>query len=531
MASTVTMNGKKTEATPGVTLYDLANRLEVPVPTSCFGQGKCKECLVEIKGSESALSPRTAEEEHLPEEFRLSCQAHILEGAQDLQCQTLRRGALRIQETSQGLDTSLAKLDPAVQREAGSTGRLLGIAVDLGTTTIALHLYDLSNGRLLATSSLENPQRFGGSDIMARIRYDTEHPGRLLQRTLLGYLGRTIAELPCDDSEIYEIVIAGNPTMRDLFFGLDVESIGQKPYASLTEKEFRSKQRLTTALTVPAKKFRLPLHPKAQAYGLPLIGSHVGADAAACLLATGLAGSKEVAVLMDIGTNTEVIATDGKRLAAASCPAGPAFEGGDILCGMPALPGAIERVRILESGKIRSTVIGGGSPQGICGSGLVDLLGELLRTGQMNSRGRFVDGGDRFAVGPEGRPFLAESDISELAQAKGANAAGLQVLLGYLGLSLQDIEKFYFAGGFAQHVDIEAAQRIGLLPDLPREKILQVGNASLLGASMVLRSFTSRQKLEETCALIEHVELETDPSFFDYFVDGCQFAIMGEATV
>ncbi len=215
----------------------------------------------------------------------------------------------------------------------------------MGTTTVALRLHDLETGRLVATQSFENPQRFGGSDIMARIRFDGEQKGKLLQRTLLGYLSRAITALPVDPATIYELVVAGNPTMRDLLFGLDVQSIGVMPYRSTTEAALDDGRATTTSLSVTASRLRLPVHPEARVYGLPLVGSHVGADAAACLLATGLAEGEEICALVDIGTNTEAFLGNRHRLLAASCPAGPAFEGGGVTFGMPALDGAIERVR------------------------------------------------------------------------------------------------------------------------------------------------------------------------------------------
>ena len=357
-----------------------------------------------------------------------------------------------------------------------------------------MRLYALETGKLVSTQSFENPQRFGGSDIMARIHYDTEHKGKLLQRTLLGYLRQAIERLPVPPESILDVVVAANTTMRDLFFGRDVYSIGQKPYRSTHE----------ASLTMSAKKLRLPLHPDAEVYGLPIIGSHVGADAAACLVATGLHERDSVSVLMDIGTNTELIVGNRDRLIAASCPAGPAFEGGGVLCGMPALDGAIERVTLNGSGKPKTRVVGDVKPQGICGSGLVDLMSELLRTDRMNAQGRFLD-------------------ELELAQANVANVAGFQILRDIYGLELDDIDRFYLAGGFARHIDLDAARRIGFLPDLPDEKILRVGNAALAGASQLLLSPSLRRMVEALVPSIEHIELETHPDFFDFFVDGCQF--------
>jgi uncharacterized 2Fe-2S/4Fe-4S cluster protein (DUF4445 family) len=314
--------------------------------------------------------------------------------------------------------------------------------------------------------------------------------------------------------------------MRDLFFGLDVQSIGVMPYRSVTEAALLEARAKTTSITTNAKRLRLPAHPNARIYGLPLIGSHVGADAAACLLATGIADQDEICAILDIGTNTEAIIGNRHRLLAASCPAGPAFEGGGVVYGMPALDGAIERIR-LKDDRVEFDVIQKSDPVGICGSGLVDLLSELLRTGQMNEQGRLSEDRDIFVIDPDHGIFVGEADINELAQAKGANAAGLRVLAEAYGIEVSQIQRLYLAGGFSRHLDVDASCRIGLIPDLPRDRILKVGNAALEGAAMVLVSRSQRMKLEHLVTRVEHVRLETNPHFFDFFVEGCQFQPFG----
>jgi uncharacterized 2Fe-2S/4Fe-4S cluster protein (DUF4445 family) len=315
--------------------------------------------------------------------------------------------------------------------------------------------------------------------------------------------------------------------MRDLLFGLDVQPIGVMPYRSTTEVALEEGRATTTSLSVKAHRLRLPIHPDARVFGLPLVGSHVGADAAACLLATGIAESETLAALVDIGTNTEAFIGHRGRLLAASCPAGPAFEGGGVRFGMPALDGAIERVRLREGGQVELEVIGDGPPAGLCGSGLVDLLSELRRTGRMNGQGRFTDDSHSFALGHG--LSLSEADVNELAQAKGANAAGVRVLAETYGVPLQRIERLYLAGGFARHIDVDAARRVGLVPDLPAERIVKVGNAALLGASMTLLSRSRRSELETLVRRVEHVRLETHPQFFEFFVEGCQLEPFGAA--
>ena len=528
---TLTIDGVTGELGPEESLFERAEALGIHVPTSCVKQGKCRECLVEVEAGADLLSPPAPQESHLEGRFRLACRTRLVESG-EVRCHTLRRGALRIETETEGLDESRVRLDPAVTRDgrhvlldgeplAEAEGPLHGLAIDVGTTTVALRLYDLGSGRLVATHSFENPQRFGGSDIMARIHYDGEHGGRLLQRTLLGYLTRAITSLPADPLTIYELVVVGNPTMRDLFFGLDVQPIGVMPYRSTTEAALHDGRAATTSLAVEARRLRLPVFPKARVYGLPLVGSHVGADAAACLLATGIGEGDELAAIVDIGTNTEAIIGNRERLLAASCPAGPAFEGGGVSFGMPALTGAVERVRLRDDGGVALEVIGEAEPIGLCGSGLVDLLSELRRTDRMNAQGRFNDDSHAFELGHG--LSLSEPDVNELAQAKGANAAGVRVLAESYGVPLQRIERLYLAGGFARHIDTAAARRIGLVPDLADDRIVKVGNAALLGASMALLSRSRRAELEALVRRVEHVRLETHPHFFEFFVEGCQF--------
>jgi uncharacterized 2Fe-2S/4Fe-4S cluster protein (DUF4445 family) len=357
---------------------------------------------------------------------------------------------------------------------------------------------------------------------MSRIHYDGGHPGKLLRRALAGYLSHTIEEFPVPPASIYEMVVVGNSTMRDLFFGHSVYSIGQNPYRSLTEIEMAEGKRATTSLSMTGRQALLPIHPRARVYGAPVISGHVGADAAACLLAVDMAHEDRLVAVMDIGTNTELILGNRHRILAASCPAGPAFEGGAIACGMPALDGAIEDVTLDAGGSLQVRVIGGGPPEGICGSGLVALLSELLRTGRMNELGRFADGG-RIALVPDGAVFFLENDASELAQAKGAHVAGLQVVASSYGVEFSDIEVFYLAGGFGRNLPVQAATDIGLIPKLPASRVVQAGNAAIEGASIALLSVAKRRELDGLVRRVEHCRLETHPHFFDFFVEGCQF--------
>lgn len=538
MTTRLYFNSCERDVSPGRSLFEYAEEMGIQVPTSCRKNGKCKECVVEVSEGMDCLSPPVAAEAHLKGNFRLSCCCSITSESGVVHCHTMRRGEMRIERHAFKLPTGNRKwkLDPAVTRDGDrilldgeeidrSTGPIHGIAIDLGTTTVVLRLLNLETGEIIADSSFENPQRFGGTDVMARIQYDTDDGSRILQRTLVQYLGHAIEQLPVDPMSIYEVVIAGNSTMRDMFFRLSVYSIGQSPYQSVTELEMAEGKRTSTSLSLPAKRLGVPVHPKARIYGMPIVSGHVGADAAACMLAVDLAHEDRIVAIMDIGTNTELIIGNKDRILAASCPAGPAFEGGSISCGMAGLPGAIEKVFLDQSGEMRVSVIGDVPPEGICGSGMVDLLSVLLETKRINSLGRFETGDHEIVVDDSGSIPVTfnESDINELAQAKGANVAGLRVVFDEYGLPFNKLELFYLAGGFGRHLGIAASKRIGLIPDINDSRIVQVGNASVEGACIALLSKARRDELETLIKKVTHCRLETHPNFFDYFVEGCQF--------
>jgi uncharacterized 2Fe-2S/4Fe-4S cluster protein (DUF4445 family) len=536
VAVEVEIDRKTIRAEVGQSLFECAEQMQVQIPTSCLKNGKCRECLVEVSEGEQLLSPRAPQEDHLKGKFRLSCRARITADSGRISCHTLRRERMRIDQEAQHLPTSFqdTPLNPAVSRRGDdilldgtpiARGRAIyGVAVDVGTTTVAVRLIDLASGDLVAASAFENPQRFAGSNVMSRILFNDQYKGRLQQRTLAGYLTHAIEDFPVDPTEIYEMVVVGNTTMRDLFFGLDVSGIGQKPFRSTTEVEFRDGARASTGISSTGKRLRLPIHPDARVVGLPIISSHVGADAAACLLAVDLPRQREPILLMDIGTNTEILCGNSEKLLVASCPAGPAFEGGAVSCGMPGLKGAIERVEISSEGEALYQVIDDVPAEGICGSGLIDLLDQLVVRQKINANGRYINGQDRFFLNRSTDIYLSEADISELAQAKGANSAGIKIVLHRAGLTTDQIDRLYLAGGFARYLDTGAARGIGLIPDVDDSRVRQIGNAALEGASIALCSVTHREQLDKLVRGAEHLELEMDEHFFDYYVDGCQFA-------
>jgi uncharacterized 2Fe-2S/4Fe-4S cluster protein (DUF4445 family) len=483
-----------------------------------------------------ALCPRTEAESFLKDPYRLACQAEVVDIDAKIDFMPLRRTP-KILTLGREKETAL---DPLVIRDGERVlydgeevdrfrGHVYGMAIDVGTTTVVMDLVDFETGESVAVRSFENPQRFGGSDIMYRISYDGAHPDELW-KALVNAINAEILSLGealgFVRQEIYEIVVAGNATMRDLLFRLDVQGIGQKPYKSTIEDEYLAGERDTTAIYQSSRRVGIRVNPKAKVYGIPLIASHVGGDVAADLAALDMGDQDEIVMMVDVGTNTEVVLGNRDRLITASCPAGPAFEGGGIKFGMPGYDGAIESVRWVD-GQFECDVIGGGLAEGLCGSGLIDLLAELRRHDLMTEKGVFVDKKQfEMMVVPEQNITFSREDSSNLAQAKAANYCGQLIVMREFGIRPEQIDRLYLAGGFANYVNVENAIEIGFLAPVPIDRIEKVGNAAIQGAREILLSRKKRADIEALVKRIEHIELETQPDFFDAFVEGCQFKPM-----
>jgi len=433
----------------------------------------------------------------------------------------------------------------------GLHDRALGVAVDVGSTTIAAHLANLEDGAVLASDGVMNPQIRFGEDLMSRVSYAMLHDGgagemtRVVREALASLIRglASRAEVPLDD--ILEITIVGNPIMHHLLFGIDPIPLGSAPFALATDGAVRT----------TAAELELPAHPGARVYALPCIAGHVGADAAGAILSETPYLADDVTLLVDVGTNAEIVLGDRRRLLAASSPTGPAFEGAQISAGQRAAPGAIERVRVdRETLEPRCRVIGSArwsdevgfaestratGVTGICGSGIVEAIAELFLAGVITADG-VIDGGlaGRTArIVPDGRTFsyvlydqpaegrsrilITQNDVRAIQLAKAALYAGARLLMDHLGVDT--VSRVKLAGAFGSQIDPLHAMVLGLVPDAPVDHVGPAGNAAGTGALIALLSADARREIERVVRTVEKIETAVEPRFQEHFVEAMAF--------
>ncbi len=407
---------------------------------------------------------------------------------------------------------------------------IYGIACDLGTSTVVLHLVDLQSGEILSSASSFNQQIKCGEDIISRINY-SQKAGRLqelhdlISGTINHLVEKTTAAAGVSSSEIYYASVSGNTTMTHLFLNLEPRFIREEPYVPT----------LNQVPLVLARDVGLNLNHEARITCAPAVGSYVGGDITAGLLCTPiLRDSDRNSLFIDVGTNGELVLGNKDWLLTCACSAGPAFEGGGIKCGMPASPGAIEGIKIHDNGQLKYKVIDDSKPKGLCGSGLVDLLAELFMHGYIDRNGKFdetkakgmvvdIEEGKGFLVEKGLKTFwgkdlvITEKDISHLIRSKGAVYSACSVLLKSSGLDYDKIDSFYIAGGFGQRLNIENAVRIGLLPDVDRQKFHYLGNSSLLGAYLILLTEKNREFVNQVADKMTYLELNTEPTYMNEY--------------
>ena len=491
------------EAASGTQLQDVLFAQGVEFP--CGGRGRCKGCRVKVlKG----ILPVGEEEKKLLTGAELA-------GGWRLACRHSIAGDLKLELAQWEMpilgDQSTFKFAP---REG------LGVAIDLGTTTIAAQLLDLRNGNVLAVGTALNMQARHGGDIMSRVDFALRGGQAELERLVREQLGGMVSQLVasstklcriCDKvldagNELNKIVIVGNTVMHHLFCGISVTPLAGHPFES----------RLTGRFRFYARELGWDLPEKTIVEFLPCIGGFVGSDILAGIVATGLHGSRELMALMDLGTNGEVVVGNHERLLCTSTAAGPAFEGARISMGMRAATGAISEVRV-RNGAVACRVIGGGAPRGLCGSGLVDAVAAGLELKWIQSNGRMTLDGSMPLAGPVS---LLPADVRELQLAKGAIATSLRMLTTRFGATLDDIQQLHLAGAFGNYISRASAQRIGLLR-LPINRIVPAGNTALLGAKRAL--FEEAAAWDDIASRVEHIALNEDAEFQDIYAGEMRF--------
>ena len=487
------------------------------VDAPCGGKGRCGRCLAEVSGQIAPPSPREHALLAPGETRRLACLA-VVEGDCTV---TLPEG-----------DLKAATEGAAVRFAPDGHGAGLGAAVDVGTTTVVLYLYDRASGARLATASGGNAQRGYGADVISRVQYTMEHPEGLetlkmaIRTQLRQLLAEACAQAGRKPEEVTALSVAGNTVMLHLLAGLDPASIAVAPF---TPKSLFGE-------TVSADSYDLGAAPGAELYLAPCVSGYVGGDITAGLVASGAAQAERPVLFVDVGTNGEMALGDRNGLLCCSTAAGPAFEGANLSCGMAAADGAIDKVW-LENGTLCYSVLGGGAPAGVCGSGLVDTLAALLQLGIVDETGRLLpadEAPEAFADRLEGEGsetrfrlagevWVSAGDVRKLQLAKAAVSAGIQTLMEQQNVTAGQLDAFYLAGGFGSYLRPESAAAIGLFPAelLPVLKV--VGNSAGMGASAALLSQAAQAALAETAAKCRYLELSGRADFSDAYIDCMMF--------
>jgi len=598
-------SGKTVRVPQGVTVFDSASWNGIAIDSTCGGHGTCKKCKVQVTSGSvpvSRLDVRAFGAEELRAGWRLACLAQasgdlaidvpalqtrpkaatvgvgrqvILRPAVQKRYVELAEATLADQRSDlerlfAAMDDLELRVDLDVLRSLGRTLRAhdyrvtavvsedvlidvepgdttaarWAVAFDLGTTTVVATLLDLATGTPVAVRSRLNKQQPFGADVITRISATMMDPAKLeLLRDLAHETLDELAQGVCTDAgidpaKVYDMAIAGNVTMTQLALGIDPEPVGVAPFIPATRSYDN----------VLAVDFGVRIHPRARAAVFPALGAYVGGDIVAGVLATGMDRDRRTRLFIDVGTNCEIVLGNRDRLLATAAPAGPAFEGSAIRCGMRAAEGAIEVVKIEDDG-ITLQVIGDVEPAGLCGSGLVDAVAELVRTTLLDASGRFVpderaatllprlanrlttyDGERVFVLYWRGEigdcsdaVFLSQRDVRELQFAKASIATGWTLLMEEYGVEPADISQVMLAGSFGTYLSAASAVRIGLVPTLPLMRIVSAGNVAGEGAKMALLSLQERAGARALLEEVEYVELSDRSDFNDRFIGELSF--------
>ena len=594
---------RTTRVPAGTTLFSAAHWIGLPIDSTCGGRGTCGKCKVRVV--HGLTDAETADHRQLrPQEiadgWRLSCQARVYE---DMTCEVpqllrvpkaatmglgrlvildpnVRKVYLELAEpslhdqrsdiarlrdalTEEGHDmvagVAVLRTLPGVLREAAfkvtavlagerlvaleagdTTDECYGVAFDVGTTTLVGTLMNLRTGMAASVLSTLNGQAPFGADVISRISHGMNGPEAIaeLQQAVIATMNTILdslyRETGVSPSRTYEAVVVGNVTMLHLLLGVDPSPLSMSPFTPAFMDE----------LCVEASELGLGIHPHGYVQTLPALGAYVGADIVAGVLATGVVREDRMRVFVDVGTNGEIVLGSAQRALATAAPAGPAFEGSQIKCGMRATTGAIEGVQLTD--RVELQIIGGDVPaEGICGSGLVDAAAQLLVAGLMEPSGRLrsaesladhplrdrlieVDGVRAFLLADG--VYLTQRDIRELQFAKGSIATGIKVLMDILGVRAGQLDEVLLGGSFGSYLNPESAKIIGLVPPVDVDRIIAVGNSAGEGAKIALLSYRERQVAFELPSRVEYIELSARPDFNDAFVEELNFPELARVT-
>ena len=582
---------RTTRVPAGTTVFSAAHWIGLPIDSTCGGRGTCGKCKVRViagRPDPSGADHRLLRPQEIADGWRLSCQAPIYD---DMTCEVpqllrvpkaatmglgrlvildpnVRKVYLELSEPSlQDQRSDVARLKealtveghdmaagvavlrtlPSVFREAAfrvtavlagehlvaveagdTTNDCYGVAFDVGTTTLVGTLMNLRTGMAASVQSTLNGQAPFGADVISRISHGMNGPEAIVElrdavvATMNGILDELYAETGITPAQTYEAVVVGNVTMLHLLLGVDPSPLSMSPFTPAFMDQ----------LSIDARDVGLRIHPQGYVQTLPALGAYVGADIVAGVLATGVVREDKLRVFVDVGTNGEIVLGNAQRALATAAPAGPAFEGSQIRCGMRATTGAIEGVTLGD--RVELQVIGGDvAPLGICGSGLVDAAAQLLLAGLMEHSGRMKLAGDvpdhplrdrlidvdgiRAFLLADG-VYLTQRDIRELQFAKGSIATGIKVLMDILGVTAGDLDQVLLGGSFGSYLNPESAKIIGLVPPVDVDRIIAVGNSAGEGAKIALLSYRERQVAFELPSRIEYIELSGRTDFNDSFI-------------
>jgi uncharacterized 2Fe-2S/4Fe-4S cluster protein (DUF4445 family) len=596
-------DGGEVRVPSGTPIFDAASWNGIAIDSTCGGYGTCKKCKVRVVSDDvpvSSVDPRAFTPEELRDGWRLACRAgarenlvvevpplqtrpkaalagvgrhvilrpsvqkrhlvleeptmedqrpdlqRVLDGLDDLEpyasLELLRAlgGTLRKAQfdvTAVVCDRELIALEPG-----DTTDRRFAIAFDLGTTTVVATLLDLESGQPAAVRSMLNRQQPFGADVITRISSTMMDDTALealrdrAHETMAELTAEVLVEAGVAAEEVYEITVCGNVTMMQLALGIDPEPLSMAPFVVMTHQ----------LPPTTAADFGVTVHPRAPAFVFPSLGAYVGGDIVAGMLASGLARDRRLRLFIDVGTNSEIALGSVDRVVATAAPAGPAFEAAQIRCGMRAAEGAIEGVRLTEDG-LALEVIGDCEPEGMCGSGLVDAVAELVHGGLLDHSGRFIpeeDAALRFPAlserltkigeervfvlhwcgdDPAASVFLSQRDVRELQFAKASIATGWDILLRELGVDASEISQVLLAGSFGAYLTPMSAVRIGLVPRMALPRIVSAGNVAGEGAKIVALSLRERAEAQSILREVEYVELSGRADFNDLFIDQLAF--------